>query len=117
MSALRAFAWGRRFVPRSRRLGYALSELAAAEIPLVASQVCGPEAEGRGFPRPGRRRVGQREGKLDLAGCTGGRIGRHDIHRHLEIALLRPRARHPEDENRTYRIPCESLHDAPPACN
>src|SRR5438477_2491473 len=69
--------------------------------------------KGRGFPRPGRGRVGQREGELDLAGCADRRIGRHDVHRHLEVALLRPRARRPEDENRTDRIPCESLHDAP----
>src|SRR6266540_4374060 len=103
-------------VLRARRLGYCLSEV-AAEIALhFASRVGGPEAEGRGFLPPWRRRRGQRDGQLDLAGCVGRRVGRHDVHRHLEIALLRPgRAGKREGKNRTDRILRESLHDLPPS--
>src|SRR6266568_2853820 len=106
-------------VLRARRLGYSLSEV-AAEIALhFASAVCGPEAKGRGFLRPGRRRRGQRDGQLDLAGGGAGRrFGRHDVHRHLEILLLRPGpAGKREGKNRTDRILRESLHDLPPSSN
>src|SRR6266446_10409271 len=100
---------------RLRRVGYPLSEL--AEITLrLASRIGDPTAEGRGFLPAGRSRI--EIGKLDLAGGgAGGSVGRHDVHRHFEIALLRPgRARKREGKNRTDRILRESLHDIPPAC-
>src|SRR6266540_6823538 len=105
-------------VLRARRLGYRLPELAAEIALRLACHVGNPEAKVRGFlPLGRRRRRGQRDGQLDLAGCVVRRVGRHDVHRHLEIALLRPsRAGKREGKNRTDRILRESLHDISPDC-
>src|SRR2546425_2429011 len=118
-SALRAPGWRgeiRGAGLRLRRVGYSQSELAAEITLRLASRIGDPTAEGRGFLPAGRGRI--ESGKLDLAGGgAGGSVGRHDIHRHFEIALLRPRrARKREGKNRTDRILRESLHDIPPAC-
>src|SRR5258708_34681133 len=63
---------GRAVVPSACVLGCFLSEVAAREIVLVASQVCGVVAEGRSVPRPGRRRRRGGGGGLGLAGGARG---------------------------------------------
>src|SRR6266571_4473820 len=115
ITALRAPGFGRQVrgaVLRARRLGYRLSEVAAE----IAGPVGGFQAKGRGIPPLRRSRAGQRDGQLDLAGCVGCGVRRHNAHRHLEVLLRQGCARQREAKNCTDRTLRKSLHDIPPDC-